>query len=232
MIIIVDAIQALCPKAQWILRGNELEWLDTEQTQPSDEEIQTEIARLTYLEGINQYQVDRQYPPMNEQLDNIFHNGVDAWKADIQAIKDATPKVLPVQADQDAYVTAHVDTYTFNKQLAAYKTAVIRLDKYVLSVGQAEVTEMQDSLVVAVDADDMPVLDSDGNTTYVQESVIITAFIEALDATVEQTTYSDDEPPVATVSTVTNPLIVTDVAERAAAQTVVDNTPQPVKDTA
>ena len=32
------------------------------------------------------------YPPMEEQLDNIFHNGVEAWKADIQAIKDAHPK--------------------------------------------------------------------------------------------------------------------------------------------
>jgi len=32
------------------------------------------------------------YPPLEDQLDNIFHNGVDAWKADIQAIKDAHPK--------------------------------------------------------------------------------------------------------------------------------------------
>lgn len=32
------------------------------------------------------------YPPVPEQLDNIFHNGIDAWKADIQAIKDEFPK--------------------------------------------------------------------------------------------------------------------------------------------
>ena len=32
------------------------------------------------------------YPTIPEQLDNIFHNGVDAWKADIQAIKDEFPK--------------------------------------------------------------------------------------------------------------------------------------------
>jgi len=32
------------------------------------------------------------YPKLEDQLDNIFHNGVDAWKADIQAIKDAHPK--------------------------------------------------------------------------------------------------------------------------------------------
>ena len=42
----------------------------------------------------DQYARDRQavYPKLEDQLDNIFHNGVDAWKADIQAIKDAHPK--------------------------------------------------------------------------------------------------------------------------------------------
>ena len=33
-----------------------------------------------------------EYPTWNEQLDNIYHNGVDAWKADIKAIKDKYPK--------------------------------------------------------------------------------------------------------------------------------------------
>ena len=31
------------------------------------------------------------YPPIREQLDAIFHD-IDAWKASIQAIKDAHPK--------------------------------------------------------------------------------------------------------------------------------------------
>ena len=39
-----------------------------------------------------QYQRDRVYPAIEDQLDNIFHNGVDAWKADIQLIKEAHPK--------------------------------------------------------------------------------------------------------------------------------------------
>ena len=33
-----------------------------------------------------------EYPTWNEQLDNIYHNGIDAWKADIKAIKDKYPK--------------------------------------------------------------------------------------------------------------------------------------------
>ena len=32
------------------------------------------------------------YPPWEDQLDKIFHDGIDAWKADIQAVKDTHPK--------------------------------------------------------------------------------------------------------------------------------------------
>ena len=33
-----------------------------------------------------------EYPPIEEQLDKIYHSGVNAWKADIKAIKDKYPK--------------------------------------------------------------------------------------------------------------------------------------------
>ena len=33
-----------------------------------------------------------EYPPLQEQLDKIYHSGVDAWKADIKKIKDKYPK--------------------------------------------------------------------------------------------------------------------------------------------
>jgi len=40
------------------------------------------------------YQRDRaeEYPTWQEQLDKIYHSGIDAWKADIKAIKDKYPK--------------------------------------------------------------------------------------------------------------------------------------------
>jgi len=40
------------------------------------------------------YQRDREaaYPTWQDQLDKIYHSGVDAWKADIKAIKDKYPK--------------------------------------------------------------------------------------------------------------------------------------------
>ena len=33
-----------------------------------------------------------EYPKIGDQLDKIYHEGIDAWKADIKAIKDKYPK--------------------------------------------------------------------------------------------------------------------------------------------
>jgi len=41
-----DALLSLRPGAQWALRDNGLEWLDQEQTEPTEAEIETELARL------------------------------------------------------------------------------------------------------------------------------------------------------------------------------------------
>jgi hypothetical protein len=46
---IPQALQSLRPGAQWVLRGDSLaglEWLDHAQTQPTETEINAEIARL------------------------------------------------------------------------------------------------------------------------------------------------------------------------------------------
>ena len=220
MIDITNALASLTPNAQWVLRGDELEWLDSVQTQPTDEEIQTEIARLTYLESINQYQRDRQYPPMNEQLDNIFHNGVDAWKADIQVIKDAVPKVLPDSADQALAISTHVNSWRFAQQVEAYKTAKARVAQYQLSVGVPESSE------TIVTGQEMNM--ETGEMQDVTETFVIPA-IPALEATVEETTY-DFDTDTSTTATVANPVIVKDNEERAAAQAIIDATPQPVKD--
>ena len=219
MIDITNALTSLTPNAQWILRGDELEWLDSVQTQPTDEEIQTEIARLTYLESINQYQRDRQYPPINEQLDNIFHNGVDAWKADIQVIKDAVPKVLPDSADQALAISTHVNSWRFAQEVEAYKIAKARVAQYQLSVG---VPESTGSIVTGQEMNM-----ETGEMQDVTETFVIPA-IEALVATVQETTY-DFDTDTSTTATVANPVIVKDNEERAAAQAIIDATPVPVK---
>ena len=40
------------------------------------------------------YDVQRkaEYPPISEQLDTIYHKGIDAWKTDIKTIKEKYPK--------------------------------------------------------------------------------------------------------------------------------------------
>jgi len=42
----------------------------------------------------DEYKYNRQaeYPSIADQLDDIYHNGIDAWKATIKATKDKYPK--------------------------------------------------------------------------------------------------------------------------------------------
>ena len=57
------------------------------------EEINADAVASDYME-LNQVRVDRAkaYPSIQDQLDQIFHEGIDAWKETIQAVKDANPK--------------------------------------------------------------------------------------------------------------------------------------------
>jgi len=41
-----DAIASLRPGAEWVLRGDELEWLNPDIPQPTEAEIQAELDRL------------------------------------------------------------------------------------------------------------------------------------------------------------------------------------------
>jgi len=97
MIRISDVLQVLRPGAEWAIDNNsyaQLTWLDTEQTKPTEEEVVQKIAELTYQKEVEVYKEQRaaEYPPYADQFDKIFHQGIDAWKADIQAIKDKYPK--------------------------------------------------------------------------------------------------------------------------------------------
>ena len=111
----------------------------------------------------------------------------------------------------------------FAQQLAAYKQATARLEQYVVADGRPELTEMQPTGEQTFNEEAMESED-------VMHEVIVQSAIEAVEPTVEVTTYSDDIDAEPTVETVTNPLIVADEAERAAAQAVVDITPSEIKD--
>ena len=90
-----DALLSLREGAEWVYRDGEIEWLDSEQTQPSDEEIDEEVIRLKSVYDAQEYARDRQseYPSIQDQLDYIYHNSITKWKSDmIKPVKDAHPK--------------------------------------------------------------------------------------------------------------------------------------------
>ena len=94
---IVKALNSLRPNTKWVLRSDELEWLDTEQIQPTDLEIQAEVERLQAEYDANQYQRDRlsEYPSLEEQADMQYWdaiNGTTVWQDTITAIKAKYPK--------------------------------------------------------------------------------------------------------------------------------------------
>ena len=56
--------------------------------------IYNEASVQAYIDA-NAYKDLRaaEYPSYADQFDTIFHEGIDAWKAQIQAVKDKYPKV-------------------------------------------------------------------------------------------------------------------------------------------
>ena len=86
--------------------------------------------------GVTTYTEARrvEYPPLEEQLDKIYHEGIDAWKADIKVIKDKYPKTQ-VGNTSIAPIPDWVNTALFEKQKEKYLKAVARLERYELSAG-------------------------------------------------------------------------------------------------
>ena len=75
-----------------------------------------------------------EYPPIVDQLDKIYHSGIDAWKADIKAIKDKYPKTQ-VGITSIAPIPDWVKTALFDRQKEEYIKAKARLEQYELANG-------------------------------------------------------------------------------------------------
>jgi hypothetical protein len=214
------AIQNLVPNAVVTIIGDKILWND-ERTQPTEEEIAQKIAELEYTEEVEEYKRARElaYPLMSEQLDKIFHEGIDAWKAEIQAVKDAHPKAV---IDNDT-LEARKSQALFDHQLKKYTEAMIRLDAYIVADGQEEMIESI--------ASDQRVWNPE--TKEWEDVMIDVVTRQAVDPvsptiTVMSSENPGDEP---TEQTIENPAITKDNYERADAQAIVDATPQSVIDT-
>ena len=90
------AIKAINSSAEFTCQDENIDtikWMDgTSEISKSD--IKTKIAELQTAYDNNKYQRDRaaEYPSIKDQLDDIYHNGVDGWKTTIKAVKDKYPK--------------------------------------------------------------------------------------------------------------------------------------------
>lgn len=92
-----DAIVSLRPTSSFSIKGTDystIEWNDTKNAKPSESEINTKLAELTTQYEAKEYQHKRaaEYPSIEQQLDDIYHNGIDGWKTTIKAVKDKYPK--------------------------------------------------------------------------------------------------------------------------------------------
>jgi len=89
---IANAILKIKPDAQVSIVGNDIDtctitWHDDNPTNITKEQIKTKISQIAYIK-----KREDEYPTIVDQLDNIYHNGIDGWKATIKTIKDKYPK--------------------------------------------------------------------------------------------------------------------------------------------
>ena len=149
------------------------------------------IAEGADYVGVTTYTEARaaEYPPLKEQLDKIYHSGIDAWKADIKVIKDKYPKTQ-VGITSIAAIPSWVNTALFDKQKEKYVKATARLAQPRLKLGTPYTETAWDA----------------SENKYV--TVTKYAYVPAAD----------------------DPAVVSDEAERDAAQATVDATPQSVID--
>ena len=94
---IISAILALDSNAEVSVNGESLDgiiWHDGNPNNITNDQITAKQAELKTAYDNNKYQRDRQleYPSIEDQLDDLYHNGIDGWKTTIKAVKDKYPK--------------------------------------------------------------------------------------------------------------------------------------------
>ena len=67
---------------------------DASKDKPTEQECTDGLAKMQSDFDALAYQRNRrsEYPSLVDQLDDIYHNGIDGWKTTIKAIKDKYPK--------------------------------------------------------------------------------------------------------------------------------------------
>ena len=94
---ISKAIKAINPTAEFSVNAEDYEQITWLNSTPviSRENIETKLNELQAEYDALEYQRkrDAEYPSIKDQLDKIYHEGIDKWKEDmIKPVKDKHPK--------------------------------------------------------------------------------------------------------------------------------------------
>ena len=91
---IIDAIIAIKKGSQVSVSGddiNTLEWHDNNPTKITNKQILDKQKELQALEDVYENRRE-EYGTIVSQLDEIYHSGLDSWKARLASIKAKYPK--------------------------------------------------------------------------------------------------------------------------------------------
>ena len=93
---VIKAIQKIKADAQVSVSDDDINtivWENGETPIPKAD-IEEKMVEVQADYDNKQYQRDRakEYPSIVDQLDDIYHNGIDGWKATIKVTKDKYPK--------------------------------------------------------------------------------------------------------------------------------------------
>jgi enolase len=89
---ILKAILKIKSDAKVSVTGTDIDtadivWHDNNPTNIKKEEIKSKMQEIEYID-----KRENEYPSIVDQLDDIYHNGIDGWKETIKAVKDKYPK--------------------------------------------------------------------------------------------------------------------------------------------
>ena len=89
---IIEAISKIKSDAQVTVNGDNIDtceiiWHDNNPTNITKEQIKSKMQEIEYIEKRK-----KEYPSIVDQLDDIYHNGIDGWTETIKAVKDKYPK--------------------------------------------------------------------------------------------------------------------------------------------
>jgi len=93
---IAKAIELINPSAKFTIYEDDttrIDWLDGT-TPISQKDIEDKLSEAEEIFNAQKYKTQRaeEYPSIKDQLDDLYHNGIDGWKATIKTTKDKYPK--------------------------------------------------------------------------------------------------------------------------------------------